>query len=959
MFDHVQRALAGRYTIERVLGSGGMATVYLARDSKHGRQVAVKVVRPDLSGFLGGDRFVREIQIAAQLSHPHIIPVYDSGQANGVLYYTMPYVEGESLRARLNRERRLSLDEALRIAREVATALSYAHARGVIHRDIKPENILLSGGVAVVSDFGIARAISAAGGPNLTASGLPLGTLGYMSPEQAAGSRDLDGRTDIYSLGCVLYEMVVGRALERWLDDKSVTTGRITDASPEERRQLDSLPDPVETILVRALAQRPAERFATADELVAALAIRSDTPVPVPERDALEETRRRKIRPLVWIAGIFAVVVLVAGVFLLRPRPELNPDVIAVAPFDVLSSDLGTWSEGVVDMLSASLDGAGPLRTVSPSVAIKSWSGRADPPSAADFGESLQAGLVVYGRLVGAGEDSARALATLYDVANRRVISEFDVRDRSDRIDRLADSLAVRLMGDLSRNRPLGAWRLASLGSSSPAALKAFLQGEQHYRRFDLDSARVYYERAIELDSTFALAHSRRAATLGWDLYGDREFVASLLRAGELNQGLARRESLLLLSDSIWGALAYFSGDSSSWRRLQRLLPTLEYAVRQYPLDPQIWYELGEARYHFGPYLGVTDEQALAAFATAVGLDSAFVPAYKHLIELTLLVEGDSTARHVVEAYLARAGTNPLTDAERVTLGLLDPDRARSTDVAGSLEALPTNAMFQVWYDLKWWVDSAETATRVARVWAMADSVIGRQSLALALAYRGRLGAAYEVAGQDWPALVGTLTRLGALPRDSAAAIYDGWLRSGDGVRTYIGLRWWLQEHDSLSLQKAVASLDSLRVLDPRERSGVWDGLVRAGTAYLALVRGDTVTALHELEAIPNWPYSYWRYGPWLVRAQVLAAIGRDREAAALLRQMPYTRQWSPPAEAVIVALERGRVNERLGNTEEAVRSFSYVVDAWRYADAHLQPLVEEARTALGRLAGEPREGTR
>jgi serine/threonine-protein kinase len=567
--------------------------------------------------------------------------------------------------------------------------------------------------------------------------------------------------------------------------------------------------------------------------------------------------------------------------------------------------------------------------------------------------------LVVYGRLVGTGEDSARALATLYDVANRRVISEFDLRDRSDRIDRLTDSLALRLMGDLSRNRPLGAWRLASLGSSSPAALKAFLRGEQHYRRFNLDSARVHYERAIELDSTFALAHSRRAETLGWDLYGEPEFVVSLLRAGELNRGLARRESLLLVSDSIWGALAYFRGDSSSWPRLQRLLPTLEYAVRQYPLDPQVWYELGEARYHFGPYLGVTDEQALAAFATAVELDSAFVPAYKHLIELTLLVEGASVARHVVEAYLAQAGSNPLTDAERVTGSLLDPDRARSTDVAGLLEALPANGKYQVWYDLKWWVDSAETATRVARVWAMTDSMVGRQPLALALAYRGRLGAAYEVAGRDWPALVGTLTRLGALPRDTAAAIYDGWLRSGDGPRIYIGLRWWLQERDSLSLQRAVALLDSLSAQAPPERSGIQDWLVRAGQAYLELVRGDTVTALRELEAIPNWPYSYWQYGPWLVRAQVLAAVGRDGEAASLLRQMPYTRQWAPPAEAVIVALERGRVNERLGNTEVAVRSFSYVVDAWRYADPHLQPLVEEARTALARLAGEPRSGAR
>src|SRR5881227_369957 len=206
----VQAALAGRYTIERELGRGGMATVYLAQDRKHHRQVAIKVLKPELAAALGPERFLREIDTAARLNHPHILPLHDSGQAGGFLYYVMHYIEGESLRDRLEREGPLPLEDALRITRDVTSALSYAHSHDVVHRDIKPENILLSGGEAVVADFGIARALTAAGGDNLTTIGLAVGTPTYMSPEQAAGVAQLDGRSDIYSLGCVLYEMLAG-----------------------------------------------------------------------------------------------------------------------------------------------------------------------------------------------------------------------------------------------------------------------------------------------------------------------------------------------------------------------------------------------------------------------------------------------------------------------------------------------------------------------------------------------------------------------------------------------------------------------------------------------------------------------------------------------------------------------------------------------------------------------------
>jgi len=215
--ERLQAALAGRYAIERKVGRGGMAWVYLADDLRHHRQVALKVLDPELAAALGSARFLREIEIAARLTHPHILPLHDSGEADGLLYYVMPYVEGETLRARLQEQRQLGLEEALHITRELADALDHAHGQGVIHRDIKPENIFLSHGHALVSDFGIARAVSEASGDALTATGLAIGTPAYMSPEQATADRQLDRRSDLYSLACVLYEMLAEK-IERHLE---------------------------------------------------------------------------------------------------------------------------------------------------------------------------------------------------------------------------------------------------------------------------------------------------------------------------------------------------------------------------------------------------------------------------------------------------------------------------------------------------------------------------------------------------------------------------------------------------------------------------------------------------------------------------------------------------------------------------------------------------------------------
>ncbi len=264
-------ALADRYDIEREVGAGGMATVYLAEDLKHRRKVAIKVLRPDLAALVGAERFLKEIDVTANLQHPHILPLHDSGETGDCLYYVMPFVDGASLRGVMNGQRHLDLSYVLQIATEVAGALDYAHRQGVLHRDIKPENILLSEGHAVVADFGIAKAISTAGGDNLTRTGVAIGTPGYMSPEQASGSSKVDARNDVFSLACVIYEMLTGVTPEMWPTDEEVRVGRFLDAPSSDRQTLDRLPVNIEQALTKAMAMRPAHRFPTPGDLVKAL----------------------------------------------------------------------------------------------------------------------------------------------------------------------------------------------------------------------------------------------------------------------------------------------------------------------------------------------------------------------------------------------------------------------------------------------------------------------------------------------------------------------------------------------------------------------------------------------------------------------------------------------------------------------------------------------------------------
>ena len=703
-------ALRDRYRFERELGRGGMGTVYLVDDLRHERPVALKVLHPELAATLGPERFLREIRLAARLQHPHLLSVHDSGDAAGRLWFTMPYIEGESLRDRLRRDRQLPVEEAVLIAQQAARALDYAHRHGVLHRDIKPENILLTeDGEALVADFGIGRALGAADADErLTETGLVVGTPAYMSPEQAAGERQLDGRSDLYSLGCVLYEMLAGEPPFTGPTAQAIVARRLTETPRPLGQARETVTAELERVVSTALARAPADRHADGAAFAAALAAALEStgrtaaaPSPTEARPVAIAARPRRRR---WIVGIAAAAIAAAlAAALLRGRagtaPAADQSLVAVAPFDVLDPALALWREGLVDLLSRNLDGAGPLRSVAPTTVIRRWEGRADPESAAELGRRTGAGLALYGSVLRAGPDSVRIRATLYDVARGRPVEEWEVTDGVDRVDRAADSLTIRVLEGLGRTRPIGAVRLAGFGSTSLPALKAFLQGEQHLRLTEWDSALGYYERAIALDSTFAPALRRASTALGWIRTGtDSLSTAYALRAGAHNNGLSPRDSLLVAADSLFASVIQagslgLHADSGWGVRLRRVFTTLEQATARYPDDAEAWFALGEASNHIGPYAGRAYERQLEAFDRVIALDSAFAPAYIHPIEQSAGAGPDAIRRYL-RPYLALTPVDVNADGARLVQRLLD-SAGRATDIDGRLQGISDQGPLQ------------------------------------------------------------------------------------------------------------------------------------------------------------------------------------------------------------------------------------------------------------------------
>jgi serine/threonine-protein kinase len=338
------RSLADRYAIERELGRGGMATVYLATDARHHRRVAVKVLHPELSAVIGSERFLKEIEVTAGLQHPHILPLFDSGDVDGQLYYVMPFVDGETLRARLDREKQLPIDDVVRIATEVASALEYAHKRHVVHRDVKPENILLHDGSALVADFGIALAVQDAGGERITQTGLSLGTPQYMAPEQAMSEKSVGPRADVYALGAVTYEMLVGEPPFTGPTAQSIVAKMMTDEPAPPSRLRRSIPSALESAVLRALEKLPADRWPTAQAFANAMA----TVQPAPR---VSSARDRRVMWLPWAVALVAATLAAWGWLREAPEPPSFP------PSRLSIAGIGTGAAGAGRLVDISPDG--------------------------------------------------------------------------------------------------------------------------------------------------------------------------------------------------------------------------------------------------------------------------------------------------------------------------------------------------------------------------------------------------------------------------------------------------------------------------------------------------------------------------------------------------------------------------------------------------------------------------
>ncbi|MGH7516215.1 MAG: protein kinase domain-containing protein [Gemmatimonadales bacterium] len=567
-------ALQDRYELGRELGSGGMATVYLARDLRHDRPVAIKVLRPEIAAGVGAERFLREVRLAARLQHPHILPVFDSGDAAGRLWYAMPYVEGESLRHRLEREGCLGLDDALRLAREVADALDYAHRRGVVHRDVKPANILLSDGHALLADFGVARA-AATERESLTQTGLAIGTAAYMSPEQAMGAAELDGRTDVYALGCVVFEMLAGHPPYRGPNAQAVVARHITEPVPSMRSATDGVPAWVDRVVQRALAKTPDERFSTAGDLARALVPGAPTEV------------------------------------VSAPRAERS---IAVLPFANLSPDPENeyFADGMTDELINALAKVPGLRVVSRTSAFAFKGRQQDVRS---IGSQLNVECVLEGSVRRAGRRLRTAVQLVNVADGYQLWSETFDREMED---------VFAIQDEISRGI-VSALKLRLLGASSGSLVKSatddfeaytlYLKGRLLWNRRSDDALRhglAYFEQALERDPNYPLAHIGLA-----DSYVLLGFYTALPPAEAFPRAKVAAETALRLDPTLGEAYPtlayvkmYYEWD---WAGAQR---NFRQAIERNPgyATAHQWY--GNCLAILGRF-----DESLASFQRAVDLD--------------------------------------------------------------------------------------------------------------------------------------------------------------------------------------------------------------------------------------------------------------------------------------------------------------------------------------------------
>jgi tetratricopeptide (TPR) repeat protein/tRNA A-37 threonylcarbamoyl transferase component Bud32 len=582
----LKEALRDRYTIDHEIGRGGMATVYLARDLKHERQVAVKVLRPELAAALGGDRFNQEIKIAANLTHPHILPLHDSGEADGFLYYVMPHIEGESLRDKLAHEGELPIAEAVRILRDVVDALSEAHEHGVVHRDIKPDNVLLTRHHALVTDFGVAKALNeATGRQQLTTEGVTLGTPTYMSPEQAAGDPHVDHRADIYAVGAVAYELLTGRPPFIGATPQEVLAAHVTQTVEPVTKHREAVPPALEQLVMRCLEKKAADRWQTADELLPhleALTTPSGGMTPTGTMPVDRVAKRRWMMAAA-VAGV-AIIMTVIGVVAFMPRGSavaLDPDHVVVAVFrnetgdpslDQLGARIGHW---ITQGLQRAAIPATPWDQ-----ALQSWehvlteveAERITDPVRA-LAEWTGAGTVVSGAVYLDG-DSVEVQVNVTDASLGLPVGSLDpVIGSLDAQRELIEGLRQRVMALFAIRFEAAVPVLANELGNPPTfeAYQAFAEGWRHHSRGDNDESFQYYLRATELDSTWAYPFLRMFSALA--NLGRRAELDSVITVAEgFGERLTPYEDAVVEARRA-GADGNFERALEGWRRVAQLAP--------------------------------------------------------------------------------------------------------------------------------------------------------------------------------------------------------------------------------------------------------------------------------------------------------------------------------------------------------------------------------------------------
>jgi len=759
-------ALSGRYAIEGELGRGGMATVFLARDLRHDRPVALTVLHPHLAAMLGPERFQREIRFAARLQHPHILTVLDSGEAGDQLWFTMPYVEGESLRDRLNRQKQLPVADALRIARDTADALDYAHQHGVVHRDIKPENILLTARHALVADFGIARALgggtAAQGGgqtqAGLTETGMSLGTPAYMSPEQASGERELDQRTDIYSLGCVLYEMLAGEPPFTGPTAQVVLTRRFTETPRPLRQVRDAVPPEIEAAVAKTLARSPADRFETAGELARALevgATRSGEHVPTagaPVAPTVARTARAGVPVFARRYPLLVTLLVGFGIGLgvlfawRRGHPavdageETGPKLVAVLPFENLGSpDDEYFADGITDEVRGKLATLPGLKVIARSSSAQYKKTAKTPQEIArELGvQYLLTATVRWEKA--AGGNRVRVSPELVQVApgsapTTKWQQPFDAaltdvfQVQADIAGRVAQALDVAL-GQAPKQA------LAEKPTTNLAAYDAFLKGEEESQSVGISDvpanrrATGYYEQAVALDSTFALAWAQLArahASIYYNGTGASADAEQARIASQRGSALApnRPETHAAVGDYRYFVQGDFPGALREYEAGLRLAPSSAAMLSNAALAKQS--------------LGHWDE-ADDLLRRARAIDPRSVQVVRRLATTLMRLRRLPEAREATGQGLSIAPTNLQLIETRAMVSLAAGDLAgaRGALAATPREVEPTALVAYVatYWDLYWVLDPAQQALLLRLPASQFDDDRANWGIALAHTY--------------------------------------------------------------------------------------------------------------------------------------------------------------------------------------------------------------------------------